>query len=756
MKKLILSAITGAALIAGTFNVTNDGFSKTTGNTVSQDAKSTDNLLTTQVVFKPFKFKVYHTDENNTLSDYLGVVLVSVVDRDANWCNVMNNFSPYKFVINTLKGTYECEIPNTYRKVVFADQSVREVGVTPKYAIPIGVKKALFKIRYLWDPKKDAPFDWQSIDKCKDSIKNNGDITNECAKEVIDRLKDSDSVVSKLPGVNSDNCEDVCHYSDITKAHEIADTACAVCLFKKWGHVAYSKDDFAVRPDKFEINLNVNYPKLRAGQPYIIGIRALAYPISQDCNMSQQLWNLFYPNGVSDYSRIPVWNYHEALTIRGHSPSLEYNDSNESKGCITGNLMVNPGHQITLHFHHGHAGAMLLYDEVGDLNMTVKEFKDGYEFAKIDENDSINPNGLLINPGNNIITFVPFKFNFSDINMTDGGNNFTYISRNLNMSATLEFNLTAVNLQGRVTKNYNAQCYAKNVDLNITHAPVPIASNMIYSLNNGPIQQRNSQAPIDVVIPKAHFSGGSAVENLKINYFKNYKTPNEPFYLQLLYGLAYDMDIRHYLDSNSTFRDTNIFSWTSWLNNITRNLPTSMVIGIKPLINKNAYFVYGRVNIPNVTGYSSVIRNSAVFEYYKNGNWIVNKNHTNSKYGDINLSNSYIPYVTATFDNGINAGYHEIKYQANKALPLSVIGHYAINTWLWYKSNASNYQNPSATNIDCKTHPCNKIDFLAVNGGWAGIGDNSSSYAPDKNRTVQITNKTESNTSKASTRTINW
>ncbi len=754
MKKLLLSVVSCVLLVAGNFNATNDDFSKNTGQTVSTDAKSTDNLLYTQIVFKPFKFKIYHTDDNNLLSKYIGVVMVSVVDKDGTWCSDVSNLNPYKYAVS--QTSYECEIPNTFRKVVFANESVKEIGNNKKYGIPIGVKKAVFKIRYLWDSNKNAPFDWQSVSECNDSIKDNGDITYKCTDKVIDALGDSDNnLVSSLTS-SDDDCKSVCYYGDSSKENTIVDEACTKCLFTKWGHVVYSKDDFAVRPYKFEINGNVQYSKLRAGQPYVIGVEALAYPVQSDCNISSTLWNILYPNGVKDYNKLPVWNYHETLTIRGHSPSLEYNDSNESKGCITGVLSVNPGSELTLKFHHGYAGAMLKYSEVGDLNMTVKEFKDGYEYAAVDENDSSNPNGLLINEGSKIITFIPFKFNFSDINMTDGGNNFTYISRDFNMSATLDFNLSAVNMEGNITKNYNSQCYAKNVDLNITHKPVPITSDMIYTLNGGPVQERKSNAPIDVVIPKSHFQEGSAAETLKINYLKNYKQPNEPFYLELLYALAYDQDMKSFLNTSSSFQDTNIFSFTSWVNTVVNNLPTSMVIGLQPLLNKYAYFIYGRVDIPDIAGYSSVLHNSIAFEYYKNGKWNLNTNHTSSQYGDVNVSKSIVPYV-ALSKGSVNNGYQELKYQAStKNPPFGVIGHYSINSWLWYQSNAKNYKDPSSSNLDCTTHPCNKIDFLAVNGGWAGIGDNNSKYAPDKNRTVQITNKTESNTSKSVVKSINW
>ncbi|NPA87789.1 MAG: hypothetical protein GXO01_03700 [Epsilonproteobacteria bacterium] len=720
MKKIIIVFLF-VFLSAGTFNVVNDDFSKTTGNTVSTNPKSTDNLLYTQIVYKPFKFKVIHlADDNQTLEDYKGVVIISVVDYDYSPNNP--NAAP--------------DIPNTFRKVIFRNKSVVEVGNPKLFAIPIGVKRAKFRMRYLINVHDGLAFRWTNEEECKNQIEGNQDITFSCIWKVMDAEYGDEAQQCLSSAQNGEIipncfCAQECSYVDkinplSNKKNEVANNQCLACLFGHWGNIVYSRDDFAVRPYQFIIDGNATYSKLRAGQSYMIKMRAVGYPLPNP--VPAELIPPFTGMVMDSHRRIPVWDYNETITIRGHSPSLEYNDTNASKGCNPGILsIVNP---VSAKFRHGVAFVQLQYNEVGDLNMTLKEFKDGYEYAKIDESDSVNPNGVLIQEGSKVITFIPFAFSVVNINFQNGANGFTYISRDLNMSAKLTFRIKALNMQGTVTKNYKANCYANNVDLNITHnVPLPLASNFIYKEENYSIKEKNNNLPLDVVLIKDKFINGEADANISINFKKDYRNPNNPFNLILSTITA--------IDKNDP-------------------LPLYWVLSPQVPVNKSVQYLYGRINIPNIAGYSSVLYNNASFEYYKSGKWYINKNHTSAIYGDINISKTIIPYVSISLGT-LNGGYQEIKYQpVGKNPPFGVIGHYSINSWLWYQIKAQNYQDPSSSNVNCKTHPCNKIDFLAVNGGWAGIGDNNSKYAPDKNQTVQITNKTENNTSKSVVKSINW
>ncbi|QCI27856.1 hypothetical protein [Caminibacter pacificus] len=665
----------------GTFNAVEPNNLQTILNQNSDPADENDplNNLYTKIVNKPFTVDIIHiSDDNTTLSDYHGFIMVSVVDAN---------------VTNEDELNHKQSISPTF--VVFNGKSVEL-----SFNVPQAIKNARFRITYIKGDRDGLAFRWTTMNECQAQIEGSGDITMSCIWEMM----------AAKYGQEAENCmrtasEDIpdcfcareCSYYNKATGYGGNNPAkqnqrCLECLFGHFGEHAYSRDNFSVRPKNFQITAPSG--KLKAGENYTFTIKAL------------------------DNNGVPSIDYNETLNLSNVSPMLDYNDTNASNGCNRGviTFITNP-----VKFINGTANVVLKYSEVGDLNISVKEVN-GSEFANVDSNDNLNPEGNLISTATIIKTFIPYNFAISTISYNNGGNGFTYISRDLNMSSVLSFSLIAKNKDGQTTQNYKKACYADNVEVNVSHSTVTNNFNLLYKEENETVVHDTlNTLPISFTVIKNKFSNGLAQINTKINFKKDYSSPVNPFVFNLTSINALDSD----------------------------------AVNGNVLVNLNANFIYGRIVIPDISSYSGVIHNSVKYEYYKNGNWEVNNFHNSSLEGDINITNSVVPNVSLSL-SPISSGYEDLKYTTSKPLPYSVRGEYDISSWMWYHPKATTYQAPSSTNHNCLTHPCNKINFLIVASGWAGIGDNNSTYAPENNRTIKAQSSADVNASKSQVKAINW
>ena len=455
----------------------------------------------------------------------------------------------------------------------------------------------------------------------------------------------------------------------------------------------YSSDNFAIRPYKFKI-IPISNP-IKSGKNFKLEIEAL------------------------DYKSNPTTNYNESIKINASSsPVIEYNDTNISKGCITGKLNIS-----NINFINGVANLDLNYSEVGEVNLSIKEVN-GSEFAKVDEDDT-SWKDREIQPDSTILKFIPDHFSINAIYKNFNNSSFTYLSNDLGMASKLDVNITAENADNKITKNYNYKCYAKNFDLNISYRNVPANINKIL------IKEQNSKE-INISIPKVintHFSrnyfstdnNGTAKLYFYINLEKNYRQPVNEF--------------------NFTIKDINVSDGDA--------------IGISNL-NKIVTFKYGRIDVKDISGYGNELHTMFRYEYWDNNKgWIVNKEHNSSIYGDVNLSKSYYQDVNISLNN-IKNGEENVTISTTHALPYSTKIHLAIPSWLWYHPLAKDYKDPSSTNLDCLTHPCFNVNFQKENSGWGGVGTNQPKYQANK-RTAEINSSSKKiNINKNVLKKINW
>ena len=298
---------------------------------------------------------------------------------------------------------------------------------------------------------------------------------------------------------------------------------------------ANSTDDFAIRPYKFNI---INIPsKIYAGEEFNLTIQAL------------------------DYNGNPAKDYNETLSIGGNSPELNYTEENSQ--CLTGTLnKINGGE-----FKDGETNVTLTYSEVGDLNVTIKEIN-GSEYASVDSDDTPD-NQRFITSITKTVTVVPHHFEV-DVKVNNFDDNFTYLDNNLTIYSLIDLNITAQNEQNQTTKNYNEECYAKNVDVNLTpyiyrHSE-ELSKDLLYKIlyvDTNSSVYKNSD--INFSVGESNFTtdnNGSALIKIYVNFERNISNPINPFEYNISGAEVNDNDVNlTYLNTegNATFYYGGIF-----------------------------------------------------------------------------------------------------------------------------------------------------------------------------------------------------
>lgn len=198
-------------------------------------------------------------------------------------------------------------------------------------------------------------------------------------------------------------------------------------------------DYFAVRPDKFGISIaGVSPNLLKAGEDYNVNI------IAQEYN-----------------SASPTTGYNQSksnLTIQNPPAKLFRNGTIDSNNTLQGILTVGA---TNYNFINGITNEMTInFTDVGRISFDINDS----EWAKIDITDTAEINRTI--QGDVNVTFIPYRFTVSGVRITNTqDSNFTYISNDLNMSAHLDFTITAQTKQGNATQNFSSGLYENNISI---------------------------------------------------------------------------------------------------------------------------------------------------------------------------------------------------------------------------------------------------------------------------------------------------
>ncbi len=469
-----------------------------------------------------------------------------------------------------------------------------------------------------------------------------------------------------------------------------------------------STDDFAIRPYRFKI---VTIPsKVKAGSEFNVTVEAL------------------------DKKGNKVKDYNETIYIRGNSVDLEYNDTNSK--CITAEINKTDGGD----FIDGEANLTLKYPEVGDVNFTIQEVN-GSEFAFID-NDDTNISQRLIMKDVNSTEFVVHHFDVNaSLSNYDTNGGFTYLNKDLNLSAVLDVNISAKNEDNQTVENYNEECYAKDVEVNISYELSYYNKdiNVTYfrfvledvKEENSSLMQLPILSNVEINYTEGNFTtdnNGSTTLKLYINFDRNVSFPSNPFKL-----IVNDINITN-KDNNLSFED----------------------------ISGESLFYYGFFDLNDILTSSNELTKTFAFVMYDENssdslkpptkehgfNWYENSYHNGI---DGNISDSEI--VVSSDGNASNVitdvevNASEVKdgnitfgiKRTNSSLNFAVVHILSPNLkWLWYTRFGDEYN--ISNDSSCLNHFCFTITWQNLNNekGEVGSGEFNGTEV----------NITESNTSK--------
>lgn len=403
--------------------------------------------------------------------------------------------------------------------------------------------------------------------------------------------------------------------------------------------------------------------------------------------------------------------------------SLDYNESKDGSfqitsvigknGCTNGVLNIS-------NFSFADGLKTLVdanYSEVGDVNITLAE-KLGSEFAGIDKNDTDAVN-RLITPLTQVLSIQTYELNVTDVHFRSS-NTFDWLyMANLNeMNVTSSATVKANNKQHELLKNFDVNCYAKDVNLTFFYAVEnPQDVNFSSTLNaSKSINDINET----VAINASKFSEGSASIEYSFNIDRNHTIPLNPITI--------------------TLKDVNVTSI-----DVAKD-ENNATVGIS---NK---LYYGRVTTKDVTTNQQDINHDAKIEVYSTASLSSFKQNSINWYemqeDSLDYTNKMDFYPKKAFalaSDDQNDSLHVTLQNVSEGVVNIVLEkqtpyssddayiHLDIPSYLWYNQYSDyNFTNTS----NCSGHPCFRYIYTST-GGRENIssGNFTGSNISDRNYT---------------------
>jgi len=687
------------------------------------------NYITTKIANQPFYVEL------RKKFPYVGIVRVDLIKNPANQEECDTN--------PALASRYVLVFPMPFMKTII------------RFNYPYAIKDAKFRVKYLDRFPKSCAYlvkpipDRSYIPQCMNDLRN-------------ERKTYITNCLNKLPANPTP-------YQVIQCVFDNANSSC-------------SSDDFAIRPYAFLVFGQNQYK--RAGENFNIIIKAV-----DEQNYNKTQGTASDVQGVKGYNEninnldisanfyVPTDDETRQMNVDVY----DINDTNRTRVAYCpdpGSFNLVKGDS----FVNGEDNVTLSYSETGVLTLKVSEIN-GSEFAKVDEKDTndsqrlIKPATFIVNESNLsqrnlLLEFIPYKFvTNGEYNSTT--NSFVYMNNEVNnmvipkMAAFIDYNITAQNKQGEVLKNFTKTCFPDvtanapkrnglklntTFDLfldayinvaddtnktNLTFANIDTTDNSHIWLLHSDYNLTEGNHHIQQWVSPLNFKNGNSKVRLYFSMTKDYRHPKN--------------------EVNITVYDIN--TSTSWMNN-----PGATKIFVKKDINKTVNFRYGRVYMQNISGYGNELNTTFQYQYWTDEGWVVNKGHNASLFGEVKITHPmYAPNpsditlnVIKQNNKDVVKGIEKVNISTTHALPYSAKIHFAIPSWLWYHPLAKDYEDPSASNKDCLTHPCMSVSFQKNSLGWGGIGNNNSYYS-ETNRTSEINSSNDDNNApKNVLKRINW
>ncbi len=453
-----------------------------------------------------------------------------------------------------------------------------------------------------------------------------------------------------------------------------------------------STDNYAIRPETFKITPPTT--PTYAGENFDITFEALDLG----------------GNNATDYNETKV----------DGSFTVDYNET--KPGCKTGILDYDD-----IDFTNGLAQDVdANYSEVGEVNITIREIV-GSEFAKVDGDDTPEADRLIME-ADRVISVDAHHF---ELNATmqdfDVLNRFTYLSRDLNMSASIDIDIAAKNKQNETTENFIDACYAKDVDIAFRHSAVDSdhLDNLLYYYtdadeNDSSVTSTGKNDMVQLTYPKANFStansrvsaDGTTKLTIRFNFDRNASKPVEPFdqnitYLRVMQGSVNSVGYEN-TDGNATFYYGRL---------VADDLFTSEDMS------GHFYRVEVYAATPSDTHVADFNRTSV--------RWYINKLHDTIQDGNVSACKVTVSSrLNEMSDSGVTvAGYDDAPddgvnpFTVSNVPPKRRVIHLDASPWLWYvpEGFGGDYlYDESDARSDCTRHPC-FIYTRTGNGVGAGV-----------------------------------
>ncbi len=459
-----------------------------------------------------------------------------------------------------------------------------------------------------------------------------------------------------------------------------------------------SSDNFAIRPEKFAIDINTT--SLYAGEPFTMDINA------------------------TDFDGTNTKDYNET---NGTSFVFDINSSNSN--CKKGVLGDLPS---PLKFSDGVISADVNYSEVGDVNLTISEVDDCKDkFAAVDCDDK-NVTGkwntdtdLSISPAYKNIVFAPYQFAIEEYKFERNPNqSWIYMADVKDTNISISFRVQAQNKMGQITKNFDKSCYSKNVGINIDLNSTMGDENVsYYQVVNNTIKNAHDKnlttLDMNATIESQDFSEGNSSKILyALNVYRVYNKEENPV----------DINVS---DINTTYpNDANV---------------TNIGLAID---DNNTVFYYGRIRAKDIDTNQHTVENNLYIEIYSTYNlsgfiensldWYAMKDDNITKVIDFIPKETFdmssqdkqgIDDINSTQSTSNGYVYFTIKNHWDKSDSAYI--HLKIPKYLWYNL----YKDYNDSNeSDCSSHPCLRYSYTSsVNigiksGSFKGTDINTSDY----------------------------
>jgi len=269
-----------------------------------------------------------------------------------------------------------------------------------------------------------------------------------------------------------------------------------------------SIDNFAVRPNRFQLNLPTS--AIKANEDFDFDIKAL------------------------DNNNNPSQNYNEQYL----SSFLLTKKDQKSPTCTTGTITFSK----EVIFANGKFNDIhTRYDDIGKVDINISEIP-GKEFAIIDSKDTSDIQRYIASD-TKTVTFVPSLFLIS-ASLKDFAPNITFYANSSevsSMGSLLDINISAATNSGKILSNYTDGCYSKDTNLTLSYTNSNHHdSHTIVSDFNVLFQDCNT---FILDLNKSNYTNGTASKVIKLNLSRDNQTVKNPSVFSITDIQANDTDI---------------------------------------------------------------------------------------------------------------------------------------------------------------------------------------------------------------------